>query len=41
MDGSIFRAAARVHLCPRCRRVTWQPHGDDCLLCQKGAATRA
>jgi hypothetical protein len=41
MDGSIFTAAACVHLCPGCRRVTWQPLGDDCLLCQKGATTRA
>jgi len=39
MDGSIFHAATRVHLCPRCRRITWQP--DECLLCQKGARTHA
>lgn len=40
MDGSIFRVV-RVRLCGRCRRVTWQPADQDCLLCQKGAATSA
>lgn len=39
MDGSILTHAARVHLCPRCHRITWQL--DDCLLCQKEARTPA
>jgi RNA polymerase subunit RPABC4/transcription elongation factor Spt4 len=39
MDGSIFTVAARVHACPQCHRITWQI--DVCLLCQKGATTRA
>lgn len=41
MDGAILTAAARVHLCTKCKRITWQPNGDDCLLCQNGAQTRA
>ena len=40
MDGSILTVAARVHPCPNCHRITWQPPGDDCLLCQNGARTR-